>query len=156
MKPSLEIVAVFAAWICLNVGLNYYNNWLMSPPPVGIGFSAGLLYTMCHMVAGALGSLILMAMRPELGKISCTQFLQSKWKLLSLSFLFALSIGTNNLSLAHLGLSVNQVLKSTCALFVLIISFFLEGKRYSFLRIFLILLVVLGTSLSAAAPGGNM
>ena len=30
MKPSLEIVAVFAAWICLNVGLNYYNKYVLS------------------------------------------------------------------------------------------------------------------------------
>merc|ERR1712028_334658 len=60
-----------------------------------------------------------MACRPELRTLSKEQFWSRKFKLCILSTLFCISIASNNLSLPHIGLSVNQVLKSCTALPVL-------------------------------------
>ena len=119
----LLVSVVLVVYLSLNVGLNYYNNWLLSPPPTGLGFPAPLFYTMCHMIASLLGSSALMACRPELRTLSKEQFWSRKFKLCILSTLFCISIASNNLSLPHIGLSVNQVLKSCTALPVLFLTF---------------------------------
>jgi len=147
-KQHIEIGFFLTLYLMLKIGLNYYNNWLLSSPPVGLGFPSPLFYTMCHMVASTAGASIIMGLRPTTGQIGLKQFDRSKWKLLSLSFLFCISIGSNNMSLAHIGLSVNQVLKATCAIFVLFFSWALEGKTYSKQRIGLIVLIVIGTCIS--------
>merc|ERR1712086_1156258 len=144
----LLVSVVLVVYLSLNVGLNYYNNWLLSPPPTGLGFPAPLFYTMCHMIASLLGSSALMACRPELRTLSLEQFKARKFKLCILSTLFCISIASNNLSLPHIGLSVNQVLKSCTALPVLFLAFVLEGKRYS-LPIVSTLAIAGKTSLSA-------
>merc|ERR1712195_331586 len=65
-----------------------------------------------------------------------------------LSTLFCISIASNNLSLPHIGLSVNQVLKSCTALPVLFLAFVLEGKRYSLPKVSLIVLIVVGVAIA--------
>jgi hypothetical protein len=150
---SLVVGLVLTVYLGLNVGLNYYNNWLLSPPPTGLGFPAPLFYTMCHMVASLLGSSVLMACRPELRTLSYEQFWSRKFKLAILSTLFCISIAANNLSLPHIGLSVNQVLKSCTALPVLFLAFVLEGKRYSMPKVALIILIVVGAVI--AVPWGT-
>jgi drug/metabolite transporter (DMT)-like permease len=147
------IVFVLLIYLGLNIGLNYYNNWLLSPPPVGLGFPSPLFYTMCHMVASLLGSSGLMYLRPELRTLSRDQFWSRKFKLFLLSSLFCVSIAANNLSLPHIGLSVNQVLKSCTALPVLFLAFVLEGKRYSWYKVALICLIVVGAVI--AVPWGT-
>merc|ERR1711935_547909 len=67
--------------------------------------------------------------------------------------LFCISIASNNLSLPHIGLSVNQVLKSCTALPVLFLAFVLEGKRYSLPKVSLIVLIVVGAVI--AVPWGT-
>ena len=116
---SLEVSAYLTLYLALKIGLNYYNKWLLSQPPTGLGFPATLFYTMCHMVASVAGSSILMLVVPRLGALSLDQFRRSMGKLSALSLLFCISIGGNNLSLPLLGLSVNQVIKASCVLFVL-------------------------------------
>ena len=64
-----------------------------------------------------------------------------------------LRIASNNLSLPHIGLSVNQVLKSCTALPVLFLAFVLEGKRYSMPKVALIVLIVIGAVI--AVPWGT-
>lgn len=139
-------------YLILNIGLNFYNNWLLSPlpppKPGGLGFPSALLYTMCHMIAGVLGSSLLMALRPELGHLSWAQFSRDRGKLMSLSLLFCVSIGTSNMSLAHIGLSVNQVIKSSTVLFVVVFAYVLERKTFSPLKLACILLIVGGVVLS--------
>merc|ERR1712166_379052 len=149
----LLVSVVLVVYLSLNVGLNYYNNWLLSPPPTGLGFPAPLFYTMCHMIASLLGSSALMACRPELRTLSKEQFWSRKFKLCILSTLFCISIASNNLSLPHIGLSVNQVLKSCTALPVLFLAFVLEGKRYSLPKVSLIVLIVVGAVI--AVPWGT-
>lgn len=149
----LLVSSVLLVYLALNVGLNYYNNWLLSPPPMGLGFPAPLFYTMCHMLASLLGSSTLMACRLELRTLSKEQFMARKFKLAILSTLFCISIAANNLSLPHIGLSVNQVLKSCTALPVLFLAFVLEGKRYSLPKVALIILIVVGAVI--AVPWGT-
>merc|ERR1712086_507557 len=149
----LLVSVVLVVYLSLNVRLNYYNNWLLSPPPTGLGFPAPLFYTMCHMIASLLGSSALMACRPELRTLSLEQFKARKFKLCILSTLFCISIASNNLSLPHIGLSVNQVLKSCTALPVLFLAFVLEGKRYSLPKVSLIVLIVVGAVI--AVPWGT-
>ena len=149
----LLVSTVLVVYLSLNVGLNYYNNWLLSPPTAGLGFPAPLFYTMCHMIASLLGSSALMACRPELRTLSKEQFWSRKFKLCILSTLFCISIASNNLSLPHIGLSVNQVLKSCTALPVLFLAFVLEGKRYSMPKVALIVLIVIGAVI--AVPWGT-
>jgi drug/metabolite transporter (DMT)-like permease len=150
---SALIVTILIIYLGLNIGLNYYNNWLLSPPPVGLGFPSPLFYTMCHMIASLLGSSGLMWCRPELRTLSQDQFWSRKFKLFILSSLFCISIAANNLSLPHIGLSVNQVLKSCTALPVLFLAFVLEGKRYSMQKVALICLIVVGAVI--AVPWGT-
>merc|ERR1712194_988566 len=95
----------------------------------------------------------LMACRPELRTLSKEQFWSRKFKLCILSTLFCISIASNNLSLPHIGLSVNQVLKSCTALPVLFLAFVLEGKRYSLPKVSLIVLIVVGAVI--AVPWGT-
>lgn len=149
---TVLICLFLTAYLLLNIGLNFYNNWLLSPlpPPMpgGLGFPSALLYTMCHMVAGVFGSSLLMTLRPELGQISWAQFLGDRGKLMSLSLLFCAGVGTSNLSLAHLGLSINQVIKSATVLFVVIFAYVLERKTFSLQKLACVMLIVGGVVLS--------
>ena len=145
---SSLLVFFVVCYLCMNVGLNYYNSWLLKPEPKGLGFPSALLYTMCHMIASLLGSSLLMRLKPELGEVSLAQFKGATVKLSMLSFLFCVSIGANNLSLAHIGLSVNQVIKACTALPVLAFAYCLERKTYSLPKIAAICAIVGGAVMS--------
>ena len=156
MVVSYEHSIIFffvASYLCMNVGLNYYNSWLLKPEPKGLGFPSALLYTMCHMVASLAGSSLLMWLKPELGAVSLAQFKTATIKLSMLSFLFCVSIGANNLSLAHIGLSVNQVIKACTALPVLAFAYVLERKTYSLPKVAAICAIVAGAVM--AVPWGT-
>lgn len=151
MVVSYEILLlafIVCSYLIMNIGLNYYNSWILKAEPNGLGFPSALLYTMCHMLASLFGSSLLIWLNPVLGSVSMEQFKKATVKLTMLSFLFCISIGANNLSLAHIGLSVNQVIKACTVLPVLVFAYFLEKKMYSLPRVAAILAMVVGAVMS--------
>ena len=116
----------------------------------GWGFSFPWFYSGCHMIASFIGVNVIFQIKPALNTLSREQW-KAKWlPLLSLSVLMVLNIGCNNESLVYIGLSVNQIIKSITPLPTMVLSFFIEKKRYTWLLIAAVVVQVLGAI--AAVP----
>ena len=145
MKPSLEIVAVFAAWICLNVGLNYYNKYVLSMT----AFHYPFLLTVGNKSIGMVVAVVVMKVRSGLPD-PLTLLAHFRRPIVHLQGLFtALNIGLNNWSLLLITLTLNQVLKSTMPLPTALLSVLLEGKRFSWQLYGSMLVLVVGCVLAA-------
>ena len=108
-------VATGIWYVSLNAFLNYFNNWVLSPEPKGLGFSMPIFYSTWHMVASSIGCAIILRLRglppPSLEE------LKSCWKgVLPLALCTSVNIACNNASLALVSLFVNQVIKGTTPL----------------------------------------
>merc|ERR1711865_952243 len=108
--PSRALVAALSAWVSLNVLINFWNKWALSPE--GASFSFPIFYSSCHMAMGLLSSSLIMAAVPSVRNLSPTQIRQHGGKLLLLSTLTVANIACSNASLMYIGLSVNQIIKS--------------------------------------------
>ena len=78
----------------------FYNKWLFS----STGFRFPLFYTMFHMIAGFLGSGVLIHFA-GVAKIQRRHLDEYGWSILLLSVFFVTNIATNNWSLMFIGLS---------------------------------------------------
>lgn len=113
---------VIVAWLALNIGLNFFNKWILSK---SVGFTFPIFFTMFHMVASCAGGFILIFAFKG-AKVSWAQFSTYKSLIALLSVLFVLNITTNNASLMHLSLSVNQIVKSCVPLPTILLSIAFE------------------------------
>merc|ERR1712216_549610 len=94
----------------------------------GAGFSFPIFYTMWNTFASFLGANLLMVLVPANRTISWKQFVDNKFALLVFGVVFSSNIVTNNASLVHISLSVNQVIKCLVPIPAIIFSFFIEKK----------------------------
>jgi len=144
-------VGVALSFAALNIGLNFYNAWLLKPSkqsvlvgdhlvtqtvegPVGgqPDFTFPVFYTMWHMFASVLGASVIMltVAKPKSGFPSFSQFMKYKWALVAIATCTSLSIGLNNASLTLISLFLNQVIRSTGPVPTMVFSAGLEGKTY--------------------------
>lgn len=138
-------VLIVSLWASMNLAFNFFNAYALRPKEKdGAGFSFPFFYSGCHMIASFIGVNIIFWVKPSLNTLSSAQW-QAKWlPLLSLSVLMVTNIGCNNASLVYIGLSVNQIIKSITPLPTMILSFFIEKKRYTWLLIAAVLAQVVG------------
>lgn len=133
--PGWLPAVVIPVWLVLNIGLNSYNKWVFSSPEAqgyGASFEFPMFYSAANMVATVIGALLLTALKlPGTEPISLTKFTTYWWQLCLLSIFFAISLVTNNASLESIGLSVNQIVKACTPLPTMLLSCFIEQKRYS-------------------------
>lgn len=149
---NTELVFV-SIMLCLflsfNIGLNYYDNWILSPGPYphGLGFPAPLVYAFCHSLASLIGAIGMIYGRSG-NKVTMQMFWGHKIKLILNSLLLTMSIVIAWFLVTHASVAVINVFRGAVAVPVLIFAFVFEGKRYSIPKIFTILLIVGGSVIS--------
>ena len=149
--PSLPLVAALSAWVSLNVFINFWNKWALSPE--GAAFAFPIFYSSCHMAMGLLSSSLIMAAVPSVRNLSPTQMRQHGGKLLLLSTLTVANIVCSNASLMYIGLSVNQIIKSVGPLPALVLTYFVHRRRYSATICVSVFLMVAGAILAVPQEG---
>ena len=127
-----QIACACAIYISLNVFLNFFNKWALSPEEKdGLGFTFPVFYSMCHMIMSVAGAAVTMKIKPPAtGPPTVAQFLEYRWEVLALAACTTINICCNNASLMMIGLFVNQVLKSTSPLVTMIMSYAVLGRKY--------------------------
>jgi len=160
-KLLLMRVVVGTTFVGTNIALNFYNSWVlkehkgkgavgaglhtMGPSIEGPNFNFPIFFTMWHMVAGALGCVVLMAInKPPTGYPSFSQFLEYK-NIVLISICTALNLGCNNISLTMVSLFMNQLVKSTGPAPTMLFSVTLEKKIYGLGSYIAIITLILGT-----------
>jgi len=146
--PELVFIGlVLLVYLSFNLALNYYDNWIITRPPNGLGFPAPLFYSACHMLACfVIASLLIWTLDASQefpNRPSFMQFWNKKILLALNSALFCASIISNHyINDAETGPGVNQVLRAIVPLPLLVLSYYAERKRYSVPKISLVLLIV--------------
>jgi len=144
-----QIGLAFVIYATLNLFLNFFNKWALSPS--GAGFSLPVFYSTWHMLMSILGSYVLMLIRrPATGMVSFEQFKGYKWESLTLAVCTTVNISCNNASLMLIGLFVNQVIKALSPLIVMCMSYFLLSRRYGPKLIVSVIFIAIGAV--AAVP----
>merc|ERR1719263_2288979 len=131
-KNAWALMIIFL-WMFLNFALNFFNKWAFTKvEDGGAGFSFPIFYTMWNTFASFVGSNLLMVIQPSTKTLSWKQFVDNKFALLVFGVVFSSNIVTNNASLVHISLSVNQVIKCLVPIPAIIFSYFIEKKTYSY------------------------
>ena len=149
--PWLPLAAALSAWVTLNVFINFWNKWALSPE--GAAFEFPIFYSSCHMAMGLLSSSLIMAAVPSVRNLSPTHMRQHGGKLLLLSTLTVANIVCSNASLMYIGLSVNQIIKSVGPLPALVLTYFVHRRRYSATICVSVFLMVAGAILAVPQDG---
>jgi hypothetical protein len=149
---NTELVFVgimLALFLTFNIGLNYYDNWILSPGPypAGLGFPAPLVYAFCHSFASLIGAIGMIYGRSG-NKVTMQMFWGHKIKLVLNSLLLTTTIVIAWFVVQQASVALINVIRGAVALPVLVFAFVLEGKRYSIPKIFTILLIVAGSVIS--------
>lgn len=145
----MKVVVAFVIFGSLNLFLNFFNKWALNPR--GAGFHFAFFYSMFHMAMSALGSLVLMLIRPpKTGLPTWSQFLEYKYELGALALCTSVNIGCNNASLIIIGLFINQIIKALSPFIVMLISVFILGRTYSTKLI--VSVVVIAAAAMCAVP----
>merc|ERR1739848_312881 len=109
------------------------NKWAFTKvEDGGAGFSFPIFYTMWNTLASFFGANLLMLLVPVNRTICWKQFVDNKFALLVFGGVFSSNIVTNNASLVHISLSVNQVIKCLVPIPAIFFSYFIEKKTYSY------------------------
>jgi len=149
--PSIELGATFGGWLTLNVGLNYYNKYVLS----ATHFHYPFLLSMCNKLVGLFVAVVIMAFSKGLPNPS-DLFGEFKRPLVHVQGIAtALNIGLNNWSLVFITLTLNQVLKATGPLPTAVLSMVFEGKSFSWQIYGSMLLLVVGCVLAAWGSMGD-
>jgi len=131
-KNAWAMFVIFM-WMFLNFALNFFNKWAFTKvEDGGAGFSFPIFYTMWNTFASFLGANLLMVVSPSTRTLSWKQFVDNKFALLVFGVVFSSNIVTNNASLVHISLSVNQVIKCLVPIPAIVFSYFIEKKKYSY------------------------
>ena len=149
--PDFHLIAVFVGWFVLNIGLSYYNSYVLSHT----NFRYAFLLTLINKVVGFFVAITLMLVRrglPKPGEV-LGQFLRPMVHVQGV--MTALNIGLNNWSLVFISLTMNQVLRSTVPLPTAALSMLLEGKYFSWHLWASMLLLISGCVLAAWGAMGN-
>lgn len=152
-----------------NVGLNFYNSWLLKKESVKVlvgghvttenaigpvdghpNFNFPIFYTMWHMVATVVGCtvILLTVARPPDGFPSFSQFMKYKSALVLIAACTSASIGLNNISLTLISLFLNQVIKASGPLPTMIFSAAINNKKYGWGTLVACCLIITGTILA--------
>eukprot|EP01112_Ceratiomyxa_fruticulosa_P008236 TRINITY_DN2129_c0_g1_i1.p1 TRINITY_DN2129_c0_g1~~TRINITY_DN2129_c0_g1_i1.p1 ORF type:complete len:421 (-),score=57.71 TRINITY_DN2129_c0_g1_i1:33-1295(-) len=140
---SLYAVGSVLVWMVLNITLQFYNKYLFSVE----NFKFPVLIIMCGTTATFLGtaSLVYIFKLSELN----SKELQNQWRMIFfLAILHGVGAASENISIVHISISLNQVIKATGPAFTLVLSRIFEGKHYSLALVLSTIVVVFGAVLT--------
>lgn len=146
-NENVRAASSLSAWLFLNCALNFFNKWLFAHTD----FKFPVFFTMFHMVAQFIGSGSLIYFF-KAAKIERKHWTEYRGRILLLAMFFVTNIVTNNWSLLHISLSVNQIVKSTLPLPTMVLSLMFESKSYTVDHWTAVFLIIAG---SWAAVWGN-
>lgn len=147
----VELAVVFSLWMVLNIGLNYYNRWLLG----FTNFRFPFLLTISNKTVGMVIAVITMSCKKGLPKPTelWPHFLRPIVHVQGIAT--ALNIGLNNWSLLFISLTMNQVLKSCVPLPTALLSVMFEGKSFDWQLYGSMAVLVLGCVLAAYGALGQ-
>jgi len=148
---NVEMIGTFIAWLVLNLGLNYYNKWVVSET----NFRFPFLLTTTNKVVGLCVAVTIMYCKKGMPKPQelLEQFMRPLVHAQGIAT--ALNIGLNNWSLMMITLTLNQVLKATVPLPTAALSLIFEGKTFSWQLYGSMAVLVTGCVLAAAGSMGD-
>ena len=153
MSSSATTAAVVLTYFFLNLGLNYYNVFLLGGKDGQLHLPIGVFYTLCHQITIVFFTAIWTSLVPSV-RFSVYDTWCDNWRwLVPVSGFYAASIATNNVSFATISLTVNTIFKSSVPFPTMVLSYFIEGKRYSVPIIVIVSLLVCGTILAIPFDG---
>ena len=138
---TAELVAV---WFMLNTVLNFANRIVLSPD--ALNFPSPFLYTLCHMFSSSVYGACRCKRRMLVREIKI------HWRFLLLSGLCnALSIALNNMSLVHISVGLNQLIKACVPLPTLVFERLMLRKSHTGLEVVSTILIVGGAAIVCAS-----
>ena len=151
---QIEACVLLVAWLSVNLILNMLCKWELSPEEKGgLGLSFPFFQSALDQVITLLVVGVFLKCKPEHNTLSWAQFMEFKLRLLLFSVLGCTCIVMNNASLITVGLSVNQLLKCTSPLPVMLLSFIILQTKYAYKEIACVTLIVASAIL--AVPMGE-
>ena len=146
--PSPLTAIMVSLYFVLNLGLNYYNVYLLGGGPGQLHLPIPIFYTMLHQVTIVTFTAMWCLVVPSV-RFPLYDTFMSSWKwLIFVSTIYAASIATNNGSFASISLTVNTIFKSAIPFPTMIFSYFIESKRYTIPIIAIVSILVAGTLLA--------
>lgn len=151
----------FSTWLLLwtanNVGVTLLNKAAFAT----VDFHYPYFLSFVHMVCNSIGSQLVfqsLARDKELGRTGLFQKLlgnisrkeldrSGKKYILAFSVIFSLNIAIGNVSLRHVSVNFNQVMRSLVPAITIVMGFFM-GKNISSKRIFAVVPVVIGVAMA--------
>lgn len=114
---------IVASYLCLNLSLNLLNKWIISV----YGFGFPLFLGICHMLF-TMAALLPVMLMPSYRALHRPTLERSWMGVLGIGCFFAVNIGFNNMSLASVSLSLNQVIRSTIPVITCLTSVLVESR----------------------------
>jgi len=140
-------VGLFAVYMGLNIGINLYNKWMFSV----LNFRIPLFNLVCHQFFIFLFLLIFVLFKMCTGfglsitPVSCFKNKGRDFGLISaLGVVGALNFGLTSVALMLLSQADLQIVRATIPFFVAISFAILEGRKFSAVEIFFMLVTVAG------------
>lgn len=152
-KPSQLVANTVLVYVALNFGLNYYNSWLLGTHDNQHGLHLPTFYSMCHQVAIITFTSVWTLIDPSMRWDVWPSFRANWHYIVLMGVIQSTSVALNNVSFGYISLTINAIFKASTPFFVVIFSYFIEGKSYSFTVIALVTVIVAGTCL--AVPYGR-
>lgn len=138
------VILVVVTYVGMNIGLNYYDNWILTPEPDGLGLPAPLFYSFLHMFATFIGTsgfvFGLDAKTDFPHKPTFMQFWNRGYLFVLNAGFFCCNIVVNNQVVASTSPSVNSAFRAAVVWPVLAGSWFWEKRRYSLPKVAIIFL----------------
>lgn len=105
-RNAATFIIMCAAFFSLNIGLSMANSWALRI----YGFSFPLILTICHMTFTFVFLFPIMMRPPHSAKHK--DALRKQWlAILILGMAMATNIACNNMSMVHISLSLNQIIR---------------------------------------------
>lgn len=146
--PSPLAATMVSLYFVLNLGLNYFNVYLLGAGPSQLHLPIPIFYTLVHQVTIVIFTACWCGLVPSV-RFPIQETFKANWQwLIFVSSFYAASIATNNGSFAAISLTVNTIFKSAIPFPTMIFSYFIEGKRFTVPIICIVSILVAGTLLA--------
>lgn len=150
-KPLWKQILAVSFFVIFNIALNEFNSWALTKDRWP-GFHFPYFYTMFHMIVSVSASFLLqwLVIKPKLGGPTFQQLWDYKQLLIPMGICTFLTNGLNNESLSLMTLFLNQAIKATLPMPIMLFSFLFAKKTYSAFLMFVVFFLCLGSVLSVS------
>ena len=163
---SLLILCSSVVYCGLNYSLNFYTEYIFGTAPHQLGFQVALFFGFINfflsfvfwtpaLLIVSFSSWVSTETQERIGTLKYEPFKKHWPVLLALSLSISISTTTQNASLDAVPLTINQLVKALGVIPMLLLSFLIEGKRYSYAIIGVLAIQLLGALLAALRSRGD-